>query len=223
MPSRVLNWQTPHSMLPKSREPLSLPPRVFGCVCFIHNHSSNIKKLDPRSVKGIFLGYSPTQKGYKCRDPSTGRAHVTKDVTFLEHASYFGENSLQGERSTMREEYSPSHEIQSTDFLEYKKEEIEVTNPLEHNEDDGCSPVDKERHDHLFGQVYSRQKSPAAGPTDGADEAMLSGDKNPTPNPNATPFLDDPSRAQEMSVEELLLKLKVIPSGLMRCKKKWKP
>ncbi|XP_049933224.1 retrovirus-related Pol polyprotein from transposon RE1 isoform X3 [Nymphaea colorata] len=83
MPSRVLKGRTPYSMLPGSSQPFHLPPRVFGCVCFIHNHSPNVKKLDPKSIKGIFLGYSSTKKGYKCL--ATGRLHITKDVTFLEH------------------------------------------------------------------------------------------------------------------------------------------
>ena len=44
----------------------SLPLIIFGCVAFIHIHSRERSKLDPRALKCIFLGYSPTQKGYKC-------------------------------------------------------------------------------------------------------------------------------------------------------------
>ncbi|XP_049936458.1 retrovirus-related Pol polyprotein from transposon RE1 isoform X4 [Nymphaea colorata] len=79
MPSRGLKGRTPYSMLPGSSQPFHLPPRVFGCVCFIHNHIPNVKKLYPKSIKGIFLGYSSTQKGYKCLDPTTGRLQITKE------------------------------------------------------------------------------------------------------------------------------------------------
>ena len=44
----------------------SLPLIICGCVAFIHIHSRERSKLDPRALKCIFLGYSPTQKGYKC-------------------------------------------------------------------------------------------------------------------------------------------------------------
>ena len=40
----------------------SLPPRVFGCIAFIHNLEPNRDKLAPRSLNGVFLGYPLTQK-----------------------------------------------------------------------------------------------------------------------------------------------------------------
>lgn len=40
--------------------------KVFGCSSFVHIHSHNHGKLEPRSIKCVFLGYSPNQKGYKC-------------------------------------------------------------------------------------------------------------------------------------------------------------
>jgi transposase InsO family protein len=38
-------------------------PKVFGSVCFVHEHRRTIEKLDPRALKCIFIGYSATQKG----------------------------------------------------------------------------------------------------------------------------------------------------------------
>ncbi|KAF3776849.1 hypothetical protein EJ110_NYTH47069 [Nymphaea thermarum] len=67
------------------------------------------------------------------------------------------------------------------------------TNLLEHNKDDGCSTENKEEHDPLFGQVYSRKRLIAIEVT-----GKLTNDKNSNPNPNATTSLDDPSRAREM-------------------------
>jgi transposase InsO family protein len=70
MPSRVLDFQTPLEVLSL---PLStakgVSPKVFGCVCFVHIHGPIRSKLDPRSLKCVFVGYSPTQKGYKCYHP----------------------------------------------------------------------------------------------------------------------------------------------------------
>ncbi|KAK2971692.1 hypothetical protein RJ640_007730 [Escallonia rubra] len=78
-------------------------PKVFGCVSFIHVHSSGRSKLDPRAVKGVFIRYSPTQKGYKCYNPTTRKTYVSADVTFVEEESYFSSPYLQGETSSMED------------------------------------------------------------------------------------------------------------------------
>ncbi|XP_010451831.1 PREDICTED: uncharacterized protein LOC104734018 [Camelina sativa] len=46
-------------------------------------------KLEAKSIKCIFLGYSITQKGYKCFDPINKRTWVSHDVKFLEEQGYF--------------------------------------------------------------------------------------------------------------------------------------
>ena len=40
------------------------------------------------------LGYSSTQKGYKCYDPISQKLYISLDITFFEHTPYY---SLQGE------------------------------------------------------------------------------------------------------------------------------
>ncbi|KAL0301601.1 UNVERIFIED_CONTAM: Retrovirus-related Pol polyprotein from transposon RE1 [Sesamum radiatum] len=71
MPSTVLNGDTPYSCLFPDKPLFGIAPRVFGCVCFVYIHSPNLDTLSPRSVKCIFLGYSRTQKGYRCYDPQS--------------------------------------------------------------------------------------------------------------------------------------------------------
>ena len=41
-------------------------------------------KLETKSVKGMFIGYSHTQKDYKCYIPDSRRVMVSKDVKFVE-------------------------------------------------------------------------------------------------------------------------------------------
>ena len=53
--------------------------------------------MDPRATKCVFLGFSPTQKGFKCYDPSSGKFYVSMDVTFFEDKPFFDKTSLQGE------------------------------------------------------------------------------------------------------------------------------
>jgi hypothetical protein len=92
LPSKVLQFQTPlqvlasHVSLPTT---LMLPPRVFGCVAYVHLHKNQRSKLDPCALRCLFLGYAVHQKGYRCYDPSTSRLYVTMDVTFLESKPFF--------------------------------------------------------------------------------------------------------------------------------------
>ena len=89
MPLRVLDNKSPAELLLGSND-FVVPPKVFGCVCFVHDYINNVGKLDPRALKCVFVGYSPTQKGYKCWCPSERRFFVSMDVTFREHESYYG-------------------------------------------------------------------------------------------------------------------------------------
>ena len=88
MPSRVLEWQTPCVML-KGDNGGILPPKVFGCVCFVKDNRPTVGKLDPRAVKCIFVGYSGTQKGYICWSPVERRLFVSMDVTFRKSEPYY--------------------------------------------------------------------------------------------------------------------------------------
>ena len=99
MPSKVLNFSTPIQKLletyPNSPLIHTLPPKTFGCVVFVHKQVKS--KLDPRADKCIFVGYSPSQKGYKCYSPITRKTIVSKDVVFYESEAYYPKLPIQGE------------------------------------------------------------------------------------------------------------------------------
>ena len=93
MPSSVLKNNIPHSIL-FPHEPLHpLPLRVFGSTCFVHNFSPGLDKLSPRSHKCVFLGFTRSQRGYKCFSPFLNRYFVSADVTFNEFSLYFKSQS----------------------------------------------------------------------------------------------------------------------------------
>lgn len=98
MPSRILGFSTPldkfQGHFPTSRLNSNLPLKIFGCTTFVHVYSHHRTKLDPRSIKCVFIGYSPTKKGYKYYDPITRKVFVTLDVIFFETIPYYSKLSL---------------------------------------------------------------------------------------------------------------------------------
>ncbi|WVZ87161.1 hypothetical protein U9M48_033847 [Paspalum notatum var. saurae] len=91
-PLRILGMKTPHELLFGKNE-FVVPPKIFGCTCFVRDHRPSVGKLDPRAVKCIFIGYSSGQKGYKCWSPPERRLFVSMDVTFRESVPFYGEKT----------------------------------------------------------------------------------------------------------------------------------
>lgn len=63
--------------------------RVFGCACYPHLGPYRKEKLQPKSTKCVFLGYSTIHKGYRCFDPSASRLYISRHVIFDEHCFPF--------------------------------------------------------------------------------------------------------------------------------------
>lgn len=82
LPTSSLQFKIPHQVLFHQQPDYNFL-KVFGCACFPLLRPYNAHKLDFRSHECIFLGYSPSHKGYKCLSPS-GRIFVSKDVLFNE-------------------------------------------------------------------------------------------------------------------------------------------
>ncbi|RVW46154.1 Retrovirus-related Pol polyprotein from transposon RE1 [Vitis vinifera] len=102
MPSRVLTFQSPRQLFLKQfphthAASSDLPLKVFGCTAFVHVYPQNRSKFAPRANKCIFLGYSPTKKGYKCYSPTNKRFYTTMDVSFFEHVFFYPKSHVQGE------------------------------------------------------------------------------------------------------------------------------
>ena len=91
-PTRVLLDSTPYEVLNKTKPSIN-HLRVFGCVCFVFVPGELRNKLEAKSTKAMFIGYSTHQKGYKCYDPEARRVLVSKDVKFLESRGYYAERS----------------------------------------------------------------------------------------------------------------------------------
>ncbi|RVW60653.1 Retrovirus-related Pol polyprotein from transposon TNT 1-94 [Vitis vinifera] len=69
----LLHSHIPHSLLFPDQPLYFLPPRVFGCTCFVHILTPGQDKLSAKAMKCLFLGYSRLQKGYRCYSLETHR------------------------------------------------------------------------------------------------------------------------------------------------------
>jgi histone deacetylase 1/2 len=76
LPSRVINNETPFLRI-YSKHPDYSFIKTFGCACWPNMRPYNTRKLEFRSKKCVFLGYSYKHKGYKCLDPSVGRIYMS--------------------------------------------------------------------------------------------------------------------------------------------------
>ena len=88
MPSSVLNWDTPYHILFPNKPLFPIEPQIFGCTCFVRDVRPRVSKLDHKSLKCIFLGYSRVQKWYRCYCPSLRRYLVSANVKFFENVPF---------------------------------------------------------------------------------------------------------------------------------------
>ncbi|KAL0745399.1 hypothetical protein Bca101_102106 [Brassica carinata] len=90
IPTKILEDQSPYEVLNRSK-PVLDHLRVFGCVCFVLVPGELRNKLEAKSTRAMFIGYSTSQKGYKCYDSEARRVLVSRDVKFLEDKSFYGD------------------------------------------------------------------------------------------------------------------------------------
>ncbi|RVW17834.1 Retrovirus-related Pol polyprotein from transposon RE2 [Vitis vinifera] len=140
MPSRVLTFQSPRQLFlkqfPHTRAASSdLPLKVFGCTAFVHVYPQNRSKFAPRANKCIFLGYSLTQKGYKCYSPTNKRFYTTMNVSFFEHVFFYPKSHVQGESMNEHQVWEsllegiPSFHLESPNPSQFEPTELSTPMP----------------------------------------------------------------------------------------------
>ncbi|GBL75923.1 Retrovirus-related Pol polyprotein from transposon TNT 1-94, partial [Araneus ventricosus] len=81
IPCTSINDCTPYELKYSTKPDLSII-RIFGCNAYVKVADTQRRKLDPKSKKMIFIGYS--SMGYRVMDPVTRRVAVSRNVRFVE-------------------------------------------------------------------------------------------------------------------------------------------
>ena len=84
MPSLVLNWAIPYHQLFPNNPLFHIDPKVFGCTCFVRDVNPQVSKLDLKSLKCIFVGYSHVKKRYRCYCPTLRCYFLSTNNVFFE-------------------------------------------------------------------------------------------------------------------------------------------
>ena len=87
-PSRPLGFQIPQEIWTGSK-PNYGKLRIFGCKAYALIPKDDRRKLEPRSMKCVFLGYGPDGEiEYRLRDPEHRNYVRSSDVVFNESATH---------------------------------------------------------------------------------------------------------------------------------------
>jgi hypothetical protein len=86
-PTRAVQDKTPIEIW-CGKKPSAKHLRVFGSICYIHVPKQKRHKLEDKTTKGIFLGYSTQSKGYRIYNLQTKKLDVSRDVEVDENASW---------------------------------------------------------------------------------------------------------------------------------------
>ena len=91
---RVVLNKTPYDLL-NNRKPLLNYLRAFGCRCFVlNNGKDDLRKFDPRSDEGVFVGYSSSSKAYRIFNKRTQFIEESIHVVYDEDGNQKSNGSM---------------------------------------------------------------------------------------------------------------------------------
>ena len=82
-PTNVVNGKTHYEVWYDCKSSVS-NLKIFGCIAYAHVSKKKREKLDNKSKKYIFIGYSSEIKGYRLYDPLTKKLEINRDIIFNE-------------------------------------------------------------------------------------------------------------------------------------------
>ncbi|GJS25028.1 retrovirus-related pol polyprotein from transposon TNT 1-94 [Tanacetum coccineum] len=195
MPSAVLGRNYLYSVLFPTKPLFPIDPKIFDITCFVQDTQPSITKLDPKSLKCVFLGYSRIQKGYRCYSPQLHRYLVSRDVTFHEDLPYFPVTTY-------------LHQKENDDMLVYESH-TPVATTKQSAEPDGL-PLKAYSDSDAPSDAPSGSDSPPTSPGSSDVSSDASGESD-SPSASLAPKLDLPIALQKDSILVLKTVGKALP------------
>ncbi len=103
--------------------------RIFGSSAFIHVPKAERRKLDSKSLKCFFVGYSNTQKAYRFWDPVTRVIKISRDVVFDEQLFPAAPTNLSSSQSNQENEQYDTPLLMQLLALKKRDDETVTTQP----------------------------------------------------------------------------------------------
>ncbi|KAL0375438.1 UNVERIFIED_CONTAM: Retrovirus-related Pol polyprotein from transposon TNT 1-94 [Sesamum radiatum] len=108
-PTKAVQNMTPIEAW-SGRKPSAKHLRVFGSICYVHIPTEKRHKLEEKTEKGIFLGYSTQSKGYRIYNLKTKKLIISRDVEFDEDAMWnWDEEKVERQTVMIPKETPPQH------------------------------------------------------------------------------------------------------------------
>ncbi|KAL0326872.1 UNVERIFIED_CONTAM: Retrovirus-related Pol polyprotein from transposon TNT 1-94 [Sesamum angustifolium] len=121
-PTNAVQTMTPIEAW-SGKKPSAKHLRVFGSICYVHIPTEKRHKLEEKTEKGIFLGYSTQSKGYRIYNLKTKKLIISRDVEFDEDAMWNWDEEKVERQSVMIPKETPPQQQQEegTDQAEMER------------------------------------------------------------------------------------------------------
>ncbi|KAL0323709.1 UNVERIFIED_CONTAM: Retrovirus-related Pol polyprotein from transposon TNT 1-94 [Sesamum calycinum] len=119
-PTKAVQNMTPIEAW-SGKKPSAKHLRVFGSICYVHIPEKR-HKLEEKTEKGIFLGYSTQSKGYRIYNLKTKKLIISRDVEFDEDAMWnWDEEKVERQSVMIPKETPPQQQEEGTDQAEMER------------------------------------------------------------------------------------------------------
>ncbi|KAK4386674.1 Retrovirus-related Pol polyprotein from transposon TNT 1-94 [Sesamum angolense] len=109
-PTKAVQNMTPIEAW-SGKKPSAKHLRVFGSICYVHIPTEKRHKLEEKTEKGIFLGYSTQSKGYRIYNLKTKKLIISRDVEFDEDTMWnWDEEKVERQSVMILKETSPQQQ-----------------------------------------------------------------------------------------------------------------
>ena len=98
LPTQILKNRSPYHLVYNQEPDYSLL-KSFRCTCYPCLRPYTTSKLDSRSERCVFLGYSAFHSGYRCLSLTSGKLYISHDVIFIENTYPYKEQSQQAQQT----------------------------------------------------------------------------------------------------------------------------